>query len=132
MSDELDQPNGRISVPREYVNEELAHRFHDTHERLAESFHLESRKASAVPWDEVPAENRALMVATVSEAMGPVLDSIADLRRQRDRLREALVEAREDVADWATYADVYFQEKHGLAADLARIDAALAPGETKG
>jgi chromosome segregation ATPase len=45
---------------------------------------------------------------------------------ERDRLREALEEAREDVVHWAGYASDYFKEKHDLAGDLARIDAALA------
>jgi hypothetical protein len=43
-----------------------------------------------------------------------------------ERLREALKEAREDVASWGAYASDYFQEKWNLAGDLARIDAALA------
>jgi hypothetical protein len=38
----------------------------------------------------------------------------------------ALQEAREMVAGWAEYADKYFQEKHDLKGDLARLDAALA------
>jgi hypothetical protein len=40
---------------------------------------------------------------------------------------EALKEARAMVVSWAAYADPYFQEKHDLAGDLSRIDAALAP-----
>jgi hypothetical protein len=49
-----------------------------------------------------------------------------DLGSKNNRLREALTEAREDVAHWGGYASDYFKEKHDLAGDLARIDAALA------
>jgi hypothetical protein len=51
------------------------------------------------------------------------------LRVKVEDLREALVEAREDVAEWGAYASPYFQEKWDLAGDLARIDAALSSTE---
>lgn len=41
-------------------------------------------------------------------------------------LVEALEEARELVESWGAYAPQYFQEKHDLAGDLVRLDAALA------
>lgn len=47
--------------------EATARLFHETYERLAPSFCYETRKESAVPWEDVPANNRALMVAVVSE-----------------------------------------------------------------
>jgi len=53
------------------------------------------------------------------------VDECMDLRRQRDDLRTALVQAREDMIGWAAYADEYFRDKHNLAGDLAAIDAAL-------
>lgn len=49
--------------------EELARLFHDTYERLAPHFGYETRRASAVPWEQVPKENRALMVAVCSEVL---------------------------------------------------------------
>ena len=48
------------------------------------------------------------------------------LRRDNDRLAEALREARAMVEDWAGYASEYFQDKHDLQGDLAKLDAALA------
>jgi hypothetical protein len=50
---------------------------------------------------------------------------IAELERERDDLRTALVQAREDMIGWAAYADEYFRDKHDLAGDIAAIDAAL-------
>jgi len=47
--------------------EELAHRFHDTYERLAPQFNYDTRVESRVTWQDVPANNKALMVAVVME-----------------------------------------------------------------
>lgn len=41
------------------------------------------------------------------------------------RLAEHLKKAREMVAFWADYASEYFREKHGLADELATLDAAI-------
>lgn len=51
------------------------------------------------------------------------------IRAERERLRGALQDARECIEAWACYANEYFREKHDLAGDLARIDAALASVE---
>lgn len=47
----------------------LAKRFHETYERLAPSFGYETREASAKPWDKVPAQNKALMIAVCAEIL---------------------------------------------------------------
>ena len=44
-------------------DEKLARLFHDTYERLAPAFSYKTRKASAVPWAEVPPNNKGLMIA---------------------------------------------------------------------
>ncbi len=49
--------------------EQLAQKFHETYERLAPSFGYETRKASAVPWADVPERNKALMVAVCGEIL---------------------------------------------------------------
>ncbi len=49
--------------------EQLARLFHTTYERLAPAYGYETRRASAVPWDEVPAPNKALMVAVATEVL---------------------------------------------------------------
>lgn len=43
---------------------ELARYFHDTHERLAPRFRCEPMEQDPVPWEEVPENNRKLMIAT--------------------------------------------------------------------
>ena len=53
---------------------------------------------------------------------------VIELESEVIRLREALVRARSDMRDWGAYASDYFQEKWGLADDLAAIDAVLATG----
>ena len=47
----------------------IARAFHETYERLAPQLSYATRPESAVPWDEVPATNRTLMVATVAELL---------------------------------------------------------------
>lgn len=49
--------------------EELARSFHDEYERLAPHFGYKTREESAVPWDEVPVNNRALMLATATAVL---------------------------------------------------------------
>lgn len=44
--------------------EELAHMFHDVYEELAPQFDYNTRRESAVPWDEVPQQNKLLMICT--------------------------------------------------------------------
>lgn len=43
----------------------IARAFHEHYERLAPRFGYETREASAVPWDDVPEQNRGLMIAVV-------------------------------------------------------------------
>ena len=59
---------------QEVSAEDLAKSFHDTYERLAPSFSYETRKESAVPWDEVPEKNRRLMVAVCSEFVRAIVE----------------------------------------------------------
>lgn len=50
---------------------------------------------------------------------------IEHLRADLAAARAALDDAIECVESWAAYADAYFQQKHDLAGDLARLRAAL-------
>lgn len=49
--------------------EKVAKAFHEAYERLAPSHGYATREASAKPWDDVPEQNKGLMVAVVSELM---------------------------------------------------------------
>jgi len=48
------------------LEERVAKEFHEVYEDLAPVLGWETQKRSRVPWDEVPLENRALMVAVVA------------------------------------------------------------------
>lgn len=65
----------------------------------------------------------ALYIAAANPA------AILELIRQRDELLVALKYARELVDDWGAYASNYMQEKHDLAGDLERLDAAISKVE---
>lgn len=49
--------------------EQVAREFHAAYERLAPGHGYETRQASAKPWEEVPDNNRSLMVATVQDLL---------------------------------------------------------------
>lgn len=49
--------------------EQLAKQFHETYERLAPEYGYKTREASAVPWNEVPEQNKKLMIAVCREIM---------------------------------------------------------------
>lgn len=52
-----------------HAAETIAGLFHATYETLAPEHGYETRKASAVAWDDVPANNKALMIATVQHML---------------------------------------------------------------
>lgn len=52
---------------RRETADRVAQAFHEAYERLAPEHGYETRAESAVPWDEVPANNRALMRSVVLE-----------------------------------------------------------------
>lgn len=45
------------------MSEQLAKLFHETYERLAPTFGYETRKGTAVPWEQLPPRNKNLMIA---------------------------------------------------------------------
>lgn len=63
--------------------EVLARLFHETYERLAPTFGYRTRERSAVPWADVPDDNKQLMVATAGEVIA------AGWRYEPDTLRAA-------------------------------------------
>jgi len=106
--------------------EAVAQAFHEAYERLAPSFGYETRRVSAVPWADVPAQNKALMVAVAQEVLGSLLaaltqaetDVVAAMNREigqvdlcaaavaeAQRLREALMKIAAPDRDYV-YAKV--------------------------
>lgn len=72
--------------------EELAQKFHETYERLAPEYGYTTREASAVPWDQVPLNNRNLMVAVCREILhgqSSVIEQAAELYRNIITTEEA-------------------------------------------
>ena len=51
---------------------ELARLFHETYERLAPDFGYKTREASAVPWADVPDQNKNLMIAVSAEVLAAI------------------------------------------------------------
>lgn len=49
--------------------EELARLFHHHYERLAPEFGYRTRERSAVPWRDVPPDNKKLMIATAKAVL---------------------------------------------------------------
>lgn len=53
--------------------ETLARAFHETYERLAPSFGYETRRDSAVPWEQLSGCNKQLMIAVCTELLKTIL-----------------------------------------------------------
>lgn len=49
--------------------EYIAKNFHESYERLAPEFDYKTREASAVPWEDVPDNNKNLMIAVVTDLL---------------------------------------------------------------
>lgn len=96
--------------------ENLARTFHEVYERLAPSHGYETRKASAVPWEDVPEPNKSLMVAVAAELL-PLME-----RQMRaaiaDQIEAVIPFARRDQPPAEAKAEAY-----ALAARIARGEA---------
>ena len=80
-----------------------------------------------LPYEGIRADDRVTDNGRFIAAANPT--AILELIRQRDELLAALKYARELVDDWGAYATAYMQEKHDLAGDLDRLDAAITKAE---
>lgn len=49
--------------------EELARYFHDEYERMAPAFNYETRRETAVPWDNLLDSNKRLMMAVATSVL---------------------------------------------------------------
>lgn len=57
----------------------IAQEFHRNYEQLAPNFGYETREESRTPWEQVPEQNKALMVATVRALLGRVITPSGEL-----------------------------------------------------
>ena len=64
--------------------ETLARFFHEEYERLAPAFNYETRRETAVPWDEVLGSNRRLMVAVCTSVLLQFFPDRISLPEDRD------------------------------------------------
>lgn len=47
----------------------IAQAFHESYERQAPEFGYKTREASAVPWEDVPEDNKTLMIAVAQDLL---------------------------------------------------------------
>jgi ribosomal protein L37E len=59
----------RKEMPSTITPETIAELFHTTYERLAPAFGYETRRESAVSWQQVPEANKRLMIAVAGEVL---------------------------------------------------------------
>ena len=51
------------------IAHEIAREFHESYERLAPQYGYETREESAVPWSEVPDDNKLLMIGVIADLL---------------------------------------------------------------
>lgn len=114
------------------TDEQLAKLFHDTYERLAPEFNYETRKASAVPWSDVPPNNKQLMIAVAHEVNAIIQAQLAQAER-RGRIDEAEWTPSTSYkagAYWATEQIIAYIEQtvEGVSNDAEFIGKTLIAG----
>ena len=74
--------SGPICYPRKETSmetpaEKIARSFHEAYEDLAPSHGYKTREASAVPWEQVPEQNKSLMIAVAGKLLddGVIFDA---------------------------------------------------------
>lgn len=74
----------------------------------------------------------ALLLAIDAESAQPVEGpsdaTTSNSRSVAEKLLSSLQEARDSIADWGAYVDDYFQRKHNLVGELARINQEIEHG----
>jgi hypothetical protein len=98
-------------MPEQVNPERIARSFHEAYERLAPEHGYKTRQPSAKPWEQVPENNRRLMVATVQAHLDSGAIPLTAERERREaaerRTEEAereAAQAKQDVAAEATLA----------------------------
>lgn len=116
--------------------ERLARAFHEAYERLAPSFGYETRRDSAVPWEDVPEPNRSLMIAVAGEVLArpagtrPQMTTLvctcstAEDRRDYPHAEDCALMARRPSPLFDALRRIY-TDRDLFGGDLARIDRAV-------
>jgi septal ring factor EnvC (AmiA/AmiB activator) len=88
-------------------DESIARRFHDTYESAAARFGYATRPESAVPWEEVPENNRLLMQAVVQTVVRPIIDTY---QAAWESHRKGLQAAAEEIESQQATIDTFTSE----------------------
>lgn len=92
------------------LREEVARQFHEAYERLAPNYGYETREASGKPWEEVPINNRQLMMAVAEEVMLPLIH-----QAEQEAIKNTLLTFYEVMMENETNEDSIRLIEHRLA-----------------
>jgi hypothetical protein len=127
-ADELEQALAAQPEPQS-DHESHAKAFHEAYERLAPQFGYETRKESAVPWSDVPENNRKLMIAVCRElfsrAPQPEPGETREWKRLSDWQRDFAIRALR------CYKESYARNGTAFEDDIESTIEALAAGEKR-
>jgi hypothetical protein len=100
--------------------EPITRAFHDAYERLAPTFGYKTRESSAVDWEDVPAENKALMRATIATLLceGVILPGPVPAR-PADEGKAAVESALTDPAQYCERVQHEYSALHDTESMLA-------------
>jgi hypothetical protein len=68
----------------------------------------------------------AVLVAA-AEREAKLMAQLEQAKAENERLQGLLLEAANEIEDWGSYADFYFQHKHDLAGAVSRFRKAATP-----
>lgn len=105
-------------MDRDELVEKAAREFHENYERLAPEFSYSTRKASAVPWADVPEPNKSLMLATVASVIDAILPDVIET------VQAEAAQIAESDQFWDDRGDVLSSDE--VAYNVARCEAAAA------
>jgi hypothetical protein len=94
-------------------------------QRETDAMYVLSLEREIKGWRELHAKQVLMLTSAGQTAFSSVNDAVAAIIVERDALVQALIDAKEDVESWSSYADDYFKKKHNLQRDLDRIQAAI-------
>jgi hypothetical protein len=113
------------------MSESIAKMFHDEYERLAPIFGYKTRKESCVPWEDVPENNRNLMIAVCEHVVSELRAELEVLKAERIIVANNIAGSPATIVEWSkkvgetlSRMDNVLQENKKLRAELARAKRA--------